>query len=167
MVGLLTFFLFLYAMVGMQLFANAFHYQCYHDVTGEAENDIMGTDGEPSQLGCGGVRECPEGFSCLFTEDTSPFMGTAGFDNIGLGMLTMFQVRSAQPGCQLSGRHSPLLRQPGLGAKLARGGGSCLATLSGAAGLYCAWDLYTQGMLYHTSPSQALSASVASQTLTT
>lgn len=92
MVGLLTFFLFLYAMVGTQLFAQTYHYECYNDVTGQSDNELLRDNA--LHAGCGGRRNCPSGYSCLHSEEMPLDVGSAGFDNIGLGMLTMFQVRS-------------------------------------------------------------------------
>lgn len=81
---LLVFFLFLFGVIGVQLFQNVYHKACFNDATGliwETEN--------PDEFGCGPAR-CPPGYSCKATTG-SVATNVAGFDNAAMGMLTVFQ----------------------------------------------------------------------------
>ena len=85
-VVMLFFTMFLFAIVGMQVFPNAYHFACANDVTQEVNT----SGGSPDEFGCGGARRCPTGYTCtVFKEGTN--VDSAGFDNIFLSMLTVFQ----------------------------------------------------------------------------
>jgi len=93
-VGLLALFLYVFSMLGLQLYAGAWHYECVDDVTGETESQLR----HSGEWGCGGSRSCPHGWSCVKNDVPAIQHSVAGFDNVGLGMLTMFQVRSRVEG---------------------------------------------------------------------
>lgn len=65
-VGMLFFFLFLFAIAGLQLYADVYHKACFEDETGELE-EALGNS--PDEMGCGGSRSCPSGFSCQVNLD--------------------------------------------------------------------------------------------------
>ncbi|GMH39581.1 hypothetical protein BSKO_07479 [Bryopsis sp. KO-2023] len=86
-VGLLFFFLFLFAIAGIQMFVQVYHHACVHDITGDIE---VALGNSPDELGCGGSRSCPADYTCQrFDKGTN--IDVAGFDNIGTSMLTIFQ----------------------------------------------------------------------------
>jgi hypothetical protein len=75
----------------MQLYADAFHFACTSDTTGELEP--WESDQQGMSWGCGGSRACPMNYTCR--ELTGSFHlseNHAGFDNVGAAMLTAFQV---------------------------------------------------------------------------
>lgn len=58
-VGLLLFFIFVYAVAGTMLFMNVFHQKCF-DADGKPEE--AGDDED--MYGCGNWRTCPTGYTC-------------------------------------------------------------------------------------------------------
>lgn len=103
----LMFLFFLFALGGMLLFQEAFHNACVNDATGVvAKGEVEG-----SVRACG-FRACPEGYTCQQSDDAYPSTAP-GFDNIGLAMLTVFQVSAPQshqpfklPFLRVSERHA-------------------------------------------------------------
>ena len=85
-VGMLVFFLFIFAVTGTELFAGDYHRVCVDDATGRPEASAT-YDGE---FGCG-ARRCPAGFACARVEGAGG-APSAGFDNVGFALLTVFQA---------------------------------------------------------------------------
>lgn len=72
--------------LGLLLFQEAYHNACINIETGElAEGSVEG-----SARSCG-FRACPEGYICQQSDERYPSVAP-GFDNIGLAMLTVFQI---------------------------------------------------------------------------
>lgn len=86
-VGMLFFFLFLFAIAAVQVYSDVYHKACFHNETGELEKALGNSLDE---MGCDGMRSCPNGFSCLEVRRGTN-LDVAGFDNIGASMLTVFQ----------------------------------------------------------------------------
>eukprot|EP00803_Ostreobium_quekettii_P000831 evm.model.scf_222.3 EVM.evm.TU.scf_222.3 scf_222:23899-25048(+) len=86
-VGFLFFFLLLFGIAGIQMFMSVYHKACVGDATGTLE---IPPGENQDELGCGGSRSCPTGFRCQYFH-TGTNLHTAGFDNIGASMLTIFQ----------------------------------------------------------------------------
>ena len=84
--------LFCSGLVGMHMFAPAFHHQCVNDVTLAFED---ASQPRPFEWGCGGARSCPAGSSCLEVVNAHA-TNVAGFDHAGVAMLSAFQVRIYQ-----------------------------------------------------------------------
>lgn len=76
-----------YATAGIVLFDSAFNRICVHEETGELENFY----GDADMFGCGGWRSCPANFTCKEFGSTTA-TNTAGFNNFGRALLTVFQV---------------------------------------------------------------------------
>jgi hypothetical protein len=81
---LLFAFLCMAALIGMELFAVPFHRKCVYDVAGENE---VGQ----GRWGCSGAVKCPQGSTCTEVKELA-LEKIAGFDNIGMSMLSCFQV---------------------------------------------------------------------------
>ncbi|KAF8072369.1 NaCP60E [Scenedesmus sp. PABB004] len=73
--------------VPLLLFGDAFHRGCVDAATGAREADAASVADE---FGCG-HRTCPPAFSTCFTFPTSQAREMAGFANVGLSMLSVFQ----------------------------------------------------------------------------
>ncbi|WIA28050.1 hypothetical protein OEZ86_010635 [Tetradesmus obliquus] len=86
--AMLLFFLFIFAVAGTELLDEAFHYGCRDPATGEAE--WANLDGVQDEFGCG-ARQCPAEFSECYKFDKSTAREMAGFDNVGLAMISVFQ----------------------------------------------------------------------------
>jgi hypothetical protein len=82
----MLFLFFLFALGGMLLFQDAFHHACVDDATGAV---AQGPE-EGSVRACG-FKACPTGYTCQQSDSAYP-SNAPGFDNIGLAMLTVFQV---------------------------------------------------------------------------
>ena len=86
LMAFLVFLFFLFALVGMMLFQEAFHNACVHNETGALAQGAV----EGSVRACG-YRACDDGYTCQ--QSDAPYPSTApGFDNIGMAMLTVFEV---------------------------------------------------------------------------
>jgi hypothetical protein len=82
--------IFVFSLIGMQLFSQTYHHACLDDMNGEQE--AVGLR-EMGQWGCG-VRKCPQNYTCTIVSTEGILKhNVAGFDNIGAAMLTSFQVR--------------------------------------------------------------------------
>ena len=88
LMAFLMFLFFLFALVGMMLFQEAFHHACIHNETGTPAQGVV----EGSVRACG-YRACDEGYTCQ-QSDVAYTSTAPGFDNIGLAMLTVFEVTS-------------------------------------------------------------------------
>jgi Ion transport protein len=86
--GLMLFFLFLFGVVGTQLFAQAYHQACVNVSTGETEIHHI----RQGQWGCGGSRTCPANYTCSQIDESPLIHDVAGFDNVGFALLTAFQA---------------------------------------------------------------------------
>ena len=103
--ALLLFILFVFGILGVQLFSEDMKGRCYDVETGfinvDTRPDVCtskvpnGPDGLPSLLNTrtieGGFRPCPPGEQCLL-QFRNPSYGYLSFDNIGTAMLIIFQV---------------------------------------------------------------------------
>ncbi|WIA07983.1 hypothetical protein OEZ85_007455 [Tetradesmus obliquus] len=87
--AMLLFFLFIFAVAGTELLDEAFHYGCRDPATGEAE--WANLEGVQDEFGCG-ARQCPAEFSECYKFDKSTAREMAGFDNVGLAMISVFQA---------------------------------------------------------------------------
>ncbi|KXZ54857.1 hypothetical protein GPECTOR_4g929 [Gonium pectorale] len=85
-VGLMLLFMFVFAVAGTNLYANVYHQKCYSALTGLPEESKE----DPDMLGCGNWRSCPANYTCEITRHSNA-VNIAGFDNVGLAMLTVFQ----------------------------------------------------------------------------
>ncbi|KXZ54859.1 hypothetical protein GPECTOR_4g931 [Gonium pectorale] len=85
-VGLMLLFVFVFAVAGTNLYANVYHQKCYSALTGLPEESRQ----DPDMLGCGNWRSCPANYTCEVTRRSNA-VNIAGFDNVGLAMLTVFQ----------------------------------------------------------------------------
>jgi len=87
-VGLLFFFLFLFAIAGLQMFQDSYHQLCVSSETREPEFEME------DEFGCvmsgSDGRECPASYEC-YHQDRGTGYEAAGFDHIGTSMLTVWQ----------------------------------------------------------------------------
>ncbi|XP_075248147.1 voltage-dependent calcium channel type A subunit alpha-1-like isoform X4 [Convolutriloba macropyga] len=83
---LLAFAIIIFAIIGLELFNESFHLTCFHNQTQEILDPdsphICGTDDQGYQ--------CPQNYVCK-KYWIGPNYGITNFDNIGYGMLTVFQ----------------------------------------------------------------------------
>lgn len=95
-VALVFFFTFLFAIAGQQLFSEAYHKKCMHPITGVPEYDIDEFGCNPHKKKGGLGRFCPatddfgDPLVCGHV-DNGRGDSLAGYDNVGLAMLTVFQ----------------------------------------------------------------------------
>jgi hypothetical protein len=61
-VGMLIFFLFLFAVAGVSIYKNVYHYGCHHPTEGWETNTQS-----PDGFGCG-RRQCPANYTCLVSD---------------------------------------------------------------------------------------------------
>lgn len=103
---LLMFFLIVYGVLGVQLFAGVLHYRCFGDVGGDVGELVFGLKGASGQqIGVqpvealtgvcasatpGSQGTCDAGKSCRWYEE-NPLFGTVSFDNIVSAFLTLLQ----------------------------------------------------------------------------
>ena len=71
-VGLLIFFLFLFAIAGIQMFMEVYHRACVDSGTGQVE---IGKGNSADEFGCGGMRRCPDGYTCQVVATHSTIFG--------------------------------------------------------------------------------------------
>ncbi|PSC71712.1 voltage-gated ion channel superfamily isoform A [Micractinium conductrix] len=85
-IGLLYFFMLLFASAATVLFLDASYFSCTDPVTG----DVLAESSSGEMWGCG-LSTCPAGMECREHRMALPLQ-TAGFGNIGLSLLSLFQV---------------------------------------------------------------------------
>ena len=84
---LVAFVVILFAVVGLQLLIGQFHFTCYNIKTGDPIVDVTGEDNYLCHNKSG--RQCPDGYICD-RYWSGPNEGMTSFDNIFIGMLTVF-----------------------------------------------------------------------------
>lgn len=88
---LILFIIVIYAIIGLELLINRFHYTCFDIDTGEINETAL----PHRPCGSEGGRSCGPGQECLHVNSTSlwpgPHYGITSYDNIFLSMLTVFQ----------------------------------------------------------------------------
>ncbi|KNC46856.1 egg laying defective protein 19 [Thecamonas trahens ATCC 50062] len=84
---LLTFFMVVFAIIGVQLFAGSLRQHCVDLAT----RSFDPSDVNLCSLSNFGGRDCPSGFQCLAT-GPNPGFGLISFDNFGVALLTVLQV---------------------------------------------------------------------------
>ncbi|CAG9463932.1 unnamed protein product [Pedinophyceae sp. YPF-701] len=86
---LIFFLLILFSIAGVSLFAEAYYRACYDPATDTYEPS---PGNSPDELGCGGWRSCPAEYPVCANTGFNTGQEVAGWDNIGVAMLTCFQI---------------------------------------------------------------------------
>lgn len=92
---MVIYFMFFFALLGLQLFVGELHSRCVHDLTGEVSDQIC----RPVSTGRYWFywgHHCAQGFTCVQDRFPNPHYDFRSFDDIGHALLSTFQIMTFQ-----------------------------------------------------------------------